>query len=203
MAQHGFARSTVWKWDNLVMDNEAGVSIRLSMPSLVPYTYTCPNVRMNSELEPTAEIQRSFPSSFDLSYVVTLAAHQLSTDIHVKNTDDKTLAFQALLHTYYAAEATKVQVIPLKGLTYINKVKNGAEETEEREAVDVLRFTDSVYKNASQEYEIDTGLSKIRLKSRELNDVVVWNPGPEAGAKIADMEDGGWCVCMSLFLTTF
>jgi glucose-6-phosphate 1-epimerase len=124
--------------------------------------------------------------------VVTLAAHQLSTDVHVKNTDDKIMAFQALLHTYYAAEAAKVKVTPLKGLTYINKAKNGAEEIEERETVDVLRFTDSVYKNASQEYEIDTGLSKIHLKSREFKDVVVWNPGPEAGAKIADMEDGGW-----------
>jgi glucose-6-phosphate 1-epimerase len=128
--------------------------------------------------------------------VVTLSAHQISTDIHVKNTtDDKNpgkLAFQCVLHTYYAAEAAKVKVTPLKGLTYINKVKKGTEEIEERDAVDVLSFTDSVYKNAPQEYEIDTGLNKIHLKSRELNDVVVWNPGPEAGAKIADMEDGGW-----------
>lgn len=28
---HGFARSELWKWDGVVMDNEAGVSVRLSM----------------------------------------------------------------------------------------------------------------------------------------------------------------------------
>lgn len=77
-------------------------------------------------------------------------------------------------------------------------MKNGAEEKEERDAVDVLQFTDSVYKNAPKEYEIDTGAGKINLKARELNDVVVWNPGPEAGAKIADMEDGGWYVYKSI-----
>ncbi|KAG8688173.1 hypothetical protein FRC09_013072, partial [Ceratobasidium sp. 395] len=29
MGQHGFARSTVWKWDSVVMDNDTGVSVRL------------------------------------------------------------------------------------------------------------------------------------------------------------------------------
>jgi len=174
MAQHGFARSNVWQWEDLVMDNETGVSVRF-------------------KLEPTAEIKESFPHSFTLSYVVTLAAHQLSTDMHVQNLDEqKVLAFQALMHTYYAADAANVKVTPLKGLTYINKVKGGIEEEEERKEVDVLQFTDSVYKDASKQYEIHTGTDTISLKARGLNDVVVWNPGPEAGAKIGDMEDGGW-----------
>lgn len=30
LAQHGFARSSVWSFGGIVMDNEAGVSIRLS-----------------------------------------------------------------------------------------------------------------------------------------------------------------------------
>lgn len=30
LSQHGFARSETWKWDETVMDNDAGVSIRLS-----------------------------------------------------------------------------------------------------------------------------------------------------------------------------
>jgi len=148
---------------------------------------------LSSELEPTTEIRQAFPYDFALSYVVTLAAHELSTDIHVQNiSTSNTLAFQALLHTYYAAEASGVRITPLKGLTYINKVKDGVEEVEERDAVDVLSFTDFVYKNAPQEYEINIGADKLVLKARELKDVVVWNPGPEAGAKIADMEDGGW-----------
>lgn len=30
LGQHGFARSEVWSLDSVVMDNEAGVSVRLS-----------------------------------------------------------------------------------------------------------------------------------------------------------------------------
>lgn len=174
MSQHGFARSTVWKWDDVVMDTDTGVSVRL-------------------RLDPTPEIQSVFPYPFRLAYVITLAAHQLSTDLHVENpSTDKTLSFQALLHTYYASNREHVKVSPLTGLAYINKVKGGVEETETRDGVDVLNFTDSVYKNASKEYLISSQGKNIKLKARGLNDVVVWNPGPEAGAKIGDMEDGGW-----------
>lgn len=30
LSQHGFARREIWNWDSVVMDNEAGVSVRLS-----------------------------------------------------------------------------------------------------------------------------------------------------------------------------
>ena len=31
LSQHGFARNATWKFDSVVLDNEAGVSVRLSM----------------------------------------------------------------------------------------------------------------------------------------------------------------------------
>lgn len=31
LGQHGFARSETWKWGGVVMDNEAGVSVRLGL----------------------------------------------------------------------------------------------------------------------------------------------------------------------------
>ena len=31
LPQHGFARNEIWTFDNVVMDNDAGVSVRLSM----------------------------------------------------------------------------------------------------------------------------------------------------------------------------
>lgn len=30
LAQHGFARNEVWKFDSIIMDNDEGVSVRLS-----------------------------------------------------------------------------------------------------------------------------------------------------------------------------
>lgn len=127
-----------------------------------------------------------------------MAAHELSTDLHVRNiSESDSLAFQALLHTYYAADAASVKVTPLKGLKYFDKVKS-SEETENRDAVDVLQFTDSVYRDAPKDYVITSKTGTIHLKARNLNDVVVWNPGQEAGSKIGDMEAGGWLV--SFFL---
>ncbi|KAG9078444.1 hypothetical protein FS749_009521, partial [Ceratobasidium sp. UAMH 11750] len=133
MGQHGFARSTVWKWDSVVTDNETGVSVRLV-------------------LEPTPEIAAVFPNPFHLAYVVTLTAHQLSTDLHVKNTGNESLTYQALLHTYFEADVATCTVEPLKGLTYVDKTKGGVETVETRDKVEVKTFTDAVYKNAGGKY---------------------------------------------------
>jgi len=83
--------------------------------------------------------------------------------------------------------------MPLKGLTYINKLKPGnPEEIEEREAVDVREPADFVYKKAGGEYEVSWGGGLgIEVKATGLDDVVIWNPGKE-GKKMTDLEDGGW-----------
>jgi hypothetical protein len=101
-----------------------------------------------SVLEPIEAISKIWPYNFKLAYVVTLAAHQLSTDLHVLNQSGQHIDFQALLHTYYAVNAATTKVTPLTGLTYLNKVNGGVEETEQRQEVDVTSFTDSVYKDA-------------------------------------------------------
>ena len=129
---------------------------------------------------------------------MTLAAHQLSTDLHVLNESGERIDFQALLHTYYAVNAATTKVTPLTGLTYLNKVNGGVEETEQREEVDVTSFTDSVYKDAASKsagnYKITDGSVSFKLHTRGFKDLVVWNPSQEAGSKIGDMESGGWLV---------
>ncbi|KAF8707784.1 Glucose-6-phosphate 1-epimerase, partial [Rhizoctonia solani] len=171
MGQHGFARSTVWKWDSVVMDNETGVAVRLV-------------------LEPTPEIKEVFPHPFHLAYVVTLTAHQLSTDLHVTNTGNDPLTYQALLHTYFEADAATCTVSPLKGLTYIDKVKNYAESVETRDEVPVKEYTDAVYKNSGGKYIGKWEGGGVEVKAVGFKDVVVWNPQAEAGSKIADLHEG-------------
>jgi glucose-6-phosphate 1-epimerase len=151
-----------------------------------------------SVLEPIEAISKIWPYNFKLAYVVTLAAHQLSTDLHVLNESGQHIDFQALLHTYYAVNAANTKVTPLTGLTYLNKVNGGVEETEQRQEVDVTKFTDSVYKNAvsksAGKYKITDGSVFFELHTRGFKDLVVWNPSQEAGSKMGDMESGGWLV---------
>ncbi|KAJ3575642.1 hypothetical protein NP233_g970 [Leucocoprinus birnbaumii] len=179
LSQHGFARSEKWTLDGIVMDNEAGVSVRFT-------------------LKPTNEIASKYEPKFDLAYVVTLAEHQLSTDLHVTNPPDSTqpLEFQALLHTYYRAPSASVRITPLQNIGYYDKTQATNEERaarriESREEVVINRFTDSVYEDAPGEYTVAWPDGKFSIKTKNFKDVVVWNP-QEEGRKIGDMEDGGW-----------
>lgn len=134
---------------------------------------------------------------------MTLAEHQLSTDLHVKNTSTssvfppESLEFQALFHNYIRAPAQDVLVTPLQYLEYFDKTEatdagRATAKTEVRAGVDVRRFTDSVYDNAPQNYEVLWPGGGITIRTTNLKNVVVWNPQQENGSKIGDMEEGGW-----------
>jgi len=184
LAQHGFARSEVWTFHSTVMDSDAGVSVRLT-------------------LDPTSSIRSKYDRPFHLAYVVTLEEHQLSTDLHVTNTSTSSayppdnLEFQALFHNYIRAPANEVLVFPLQNNKYYDKTETTEEgrnnaQTEARTAVDVRKFTDSVYEDAPQQYEVTWPGGGVKIEAKELKDVVVWNPQRVAGIKLADMVDGGW-----------
>ncbi|KAF4623390.1 hypothetical protein D9613_001839 [Agrocybe pediades] len=180
LAQHGFARNTIWKFAGVVMDNEAGVSVKLTLDPI-----------------DHESISSVYPKKFALSYVVTLAEHQLSTDLHVENTSPSdSLEFQALLHNYISSPADEVSISPLQGLSFYDKTEPTEEgkakaKVESRDKVDVKKFTDSVYENAPGRYNIVWPQGSIEIKAKGFKDVVVWNP-QEEGAKIGDMETQGW-----------
>ena len=116
----------------------------------------------------------------------------------MKNTSTgaETLDFQALFHTYIRAPANDVLVTPLQGKNYYDKTETSEElrarpKVETRPAVDVKKFTDSVYENAGGRYEVLWPGGGVEIKTRNLKDIVIWNPQQE-GAKISDMEAGGW-----------
>jgi len=162
------------------MDNEAGVSVRLT-------------------LQPTPSIQAKFNRPFELSYVVTLAEHQISTDLHVKNTalsSTGPLDFQALFHNYIKASSNDVLVTPLQGVSYYDKTEATEElkataKVESRQGVDVRKFTDFVYENAPGTYQVTWSSGAVEIQTTNFPNVVVWNP-QETGAKIGDMEPNGW-----------
>ena len=161
-------------------------------------------------LEPTPAIKEVYNHPFNLTFVVTLSEHQLSTDLHVKNVALSTsapLEFQALFHNYIRAPANEITITPLHNVTYYDKTEATDElraqtKIETRTAVDVKKFTDSVYENAPGRYLITSLFGKIEVKTQNFPNVVVWNPQAEAGAKIGDMEEGGWYARMHRYLLT-
>lgn len=202
LSQHGIARSQVWTFDSVVMDDESGVSVRLSERSACRVIL---DAERCAALAPTSSIRAVYDRSFHLAYVVTLAEYQLSTELHVMNTSTSSvyppdnLEFQALLHNYIRAPADHVLVFPLQNKTYYDKTEMTEEgrneaKTETRAGVDVRKYTDSVYEDASEKYEVTWPGGGVEIGVGGFKDVVVWNPQRVAGSKIGDMEDGGWCV---------
>ena len=149
-----------------------------------------------------------YKKQFHLIYVVTLAEYNLTIELHVKNTSTpgvtgvpKELEFQALLHNYIRAPSAQALVRPLNQLSYYDKTEATEEgrstaKVETRAAVDVRTYTDSVYENASQKYDVRWADDGITISSTNFKDVVVWNP-QENGRKMSDMEDNGWYVNLS------
>ncbi|KAL1740678.1 galactose mutarotase-like domain-containing protein, partial [Schizophyllum fasciatum] len=179
LPQHGFARSSKWTFDRIVLDSDAGVSVKLT-------------------LTPSVEIGKVFDKPFSLAYVVTLAEHQLSTDLHVTNTSAQSWEFQALFHNYIRAPADQVTISPLNALSYYDKTEPSDEakktpKVEQRSEVDVKKAstTDSVYESAPGRYNLKWPGGGLDIRTTNLKDVVVWNP-QESGSSMSDMEDGGW-----------
>ena len=132
---------------------------------------------------------------------MTLAGHQLSTNLHVHNPSSfEVLEYQALLHTYIKAPAYDVTVTPLKGKYFYDKTEAAVEgklisKLETRDKVDVKLFTDSVYEDAPQHYDVSWPGGGIAVRSQHMKDLVIWNPG-NFGSVIVDMEDRGWSVVL-------
>lgn len=167
LPQHGFARKEVWTFDSVVMDNEAGVSVRLT-------------------LRPNSTIVNLYTKEFQLAYVVTLAEHELSTDIHVSNpsTSSEALDFQALLHTYIRAPANEVAISPLLGKRYIDKTEKSMEarktlKEEKRSSVDVRAFTDFVYGDTPPKVDVSWPGGGLVLQLHGFTTLTVWNPQAE------------------------
>jgi len=174
LKQHGFVREQLWTLDTVIMDREEGVSVRFAAPPPPP----------------------TFPHKYKLSYVVTLSAHQISTDLHIVNEGDEDFSFQALLHSYLAVpDVAKLKVTGLdKGVTYRDKALGNKILQCEGDILVVDREIDRVfYKVPSQEINIDDGEGGgFTTRFRGFEDCTIWNPQAATGAKMADMEDKGW-----------
>lgn len=114
------------------------------------------------------------------------------------------LDFQALLHTYIRAPANEVSISPLLGKRYIDKTEKSVEarsslKEERRSGVDVRTFTDSVYEDAPSSVDVSWPNGGLGLKLHGFTTLTIWNPQAEAGSKIGDMEENGWCVSPHLF----
>ncbi|KAI9278227.1 galactose mutarotase-like domain-containing protein [Phascolomyces articulosus] len=174
LPQHGFARNTYWEYVGLITDNDE-TSVR----------FTLKDTQLDSKL------RNGWPHSFRLTYTVTLGEKSISTVLGLKNEDEDTFEFNTLLHTYfYAPNIADVTVNGLKSLHFIDKVANGAKESESRDQVTVASEVDRIYCDVPDHLQVNFGKEySISVEKTGLKDTVVWNPWTDKAKAMGDFGD--------------
>ncbi|KAE8233190.1 hypothetical protein CF326_g1773 [Tilletia indica] len=202
LPKHGFARISTWKLveqDSYDEDDSTTVKLTLSSKDVpdLKNKYLWP-----FELQLEVNLWHSDPA-----LTVTLdVVYPESSPVG----DDKPLSFHALLHNYLRVpSASAIDVSGLTGLPYLDKLKNGQEFHELQSTLKPNRSpVDSVYQGGTTQVELhynagskdrsdkknpwDAKSKGIRVeRNSALKNVVVWNPGKEAGDNIEDLHKNG------------
>jgi glucose-6-phosphate 1-epimerase len=97
------------------------------------------------------------------------------------------------LHTYFrVSDVQAVTVEGLAGVDYLDKVDAFARK-HQTGAIDFRGETDRIYLAGGTTRIVDPGFGRaIRVATQGSGATVVWNPGPERGARMTDIHPGGY-----------
>ena len=131
-----------------------------------------------------------WPHPFKLSIEITVG-DSLKLALVTHNSGDESITISQALHTYFfVGDISKVQVLGLDGIDYLDKVDEFAEKTQSG-PVTINGEVDRIYKGVTGELVIDDASlgRKIRIASRGCSTAVVWNPWSEIAASMGDLDD--------------
>jgi glucose-6-phosphate 1-epimerase len=169
LPKHGFARTAEWEVASLDAENGAA-AVRLV-------------------LRDTPETRAIWPHAFEAELSIALA-DTLRLVLTVTNRGGDTFAFTTALHTYFRVDdIARARISGLQGVAFLDKTQAGRERTEDG-ALALTAETDGVYPGVPGPVRI-AGAAGGRIVTMERDgfpDVVVWNPGADAAAKLDDME---------------
>lgn len=173
LPKHGFVRNLPWQIDVL--------------PGTLPDA-----ARLNLRLSAGAATREYWPQAFEVILALELRPGSLQITLDVHNTDVVPLSFTGALHTYLAVDdIAAVQLTGLEGRSEWDALTD-----RHAQAADPLRFQgefDRVYEVASQALVLHEGQERLRIEqSPSFAQTVVWNPGAEKGAKLADLPADGY-----------
>jgi glucose-6-phosphate 1-epimerase len=147
-------------------------------------------------LTPSDETRASWNHAFEATYVVTVGGMSLSLALSVLNEDAAPFQFTAALHTYMLVDDVRgASVRGLEGVSYRDAAAGGAEGRQVEAELEASRGgaeLDRIYFGVGAPLEVRDALRRTRVAMTGFTDVVVWNPGEERAAALADLESGGW-----------
>lgn len=180
LPRHGFARTALWE----LVSQEQGQDDALAVLRL-------------RDSDATRAI---WPHAFELELSVRVSGRSLDIELACDNLGqpgDAPLQFTAALHTYLrVGDLDAVSVEGLAGLRYFDAVK----QTEALQRMDLLLTgekgvldLDRIYFGVKERpLLVSEDRRQLTLQQQGFDDTVVWNPGPERCAKLADMPPQDW-----------
>lgn len=137
--------------------------------------------------------RKLWPHAFEAHLEVTLAPGKLRTALTLLNLDSAPWSFTAALHTYLRVD--DIAHVRLEGLKDSQRW-NSLTDERHVETADALQFDaefDSVYGAAAHPLKLVQRSGTLEIaQSASCPETVVWNPGAELGAKLADMPVDGY-----------
>jgi glucose-6-phosphate 1-epimerase len=172
LVKHGFARTAQWALAGASATGE-GASVSFS-------------------LEASSRTLALWPGVFRLELVATLGRSSLEVELRVANAGAKDFAFAAALHTYLSvSEAASARLEGLKGVRCLDRESSQA-KLEDRAIVTAGEAIDRMYFSVPRELRLEDGNRILAIAQRGFGDTVVWNPGADLAAQMADMHPAGY-----------
>lgn len=177
LPKHGFARTLPWE----LVSQEQGKDDALAVLRL-------------RDSDATRAI---WPHAFELELSVRVGGRSLDIELACENTGSASFKFTTALHTYLrVADLDAVSVEGLSGLRYFDSVK----QAEALQRMDLLLTgekgvldLDRIYFDVKERpLLVAEDRRQVVIRQQGFDDTVVWNPGPERCAKLADMPPEGW-----------
>lgn len=147
------------------------------------------------------ETRAIWPQPFIAELSVRITGARLDIELAVEHHDNDNdegatspaaMEFTAALHTYLrVADVGSARLDGLQRLRYENAVRN-TQQVDMAPSLTVDGEMDRIYFDAARPLTLHDGARRVEIAGHGFSDVVVWNPGAEACARLADMPPEGW-----------
>ena len=171
LPRHGFARTSLWSLGG--MGRAAGAAAEADFV-----------------LRDSAETRAIWDVAFKAVLVVSVLARRLAITLRVENVGEKTFGFTAALHTYLRVhDVGEASIYGLRGTRY-RVSGDRALVADDADQLDVRRLRRPSLRRAPPRLELRERDRSMIIESDGFPDAVVWNPGRERAAALADLEPG-------------
>jgi glucose-6-phosphate 1-epimerase len=166
--KHGFARNIFWQLGDAHLLQNGDVELEFLLVS---------------------EANELFPYDFSAELRMHLG-QSASLELTINNTDTDAFDLSWAMHHYYRVDsAMGTRVLGLAETRYKDNLDGLTEKHQAGELI-INSALDRVYPDIANTLRIESNLSSIDIEHTHCPSVIVWNPGPEAAAKMADIGDG-------------